>query len=154
MHIEDYLKIALEVYKKVYRKPKHEIPHLDDEKMLLVSDETFTDQELRERMSYYGSWSAYYQAESHRWKFVYEWLDNDLKDQYNKLLLEPTSEKKYEKDARIELELTALKRARLLAGSKAEESKNALSTATNMQAIISRNLTLRGIEAQGIGREY
>lgn len=144
--IKAYIQTATNFYKMIHPAARHEIKNFSGEKMTLLVDEDLDDKELSDKLGYYSAWMTYFQAEMQRWKFVSEWLDNLYKDEYNKSLVRDSVGKKFEKVAQIELELSELKKARMVSLTKAESAKNGLQTAITQREVVSRRITIRGFD--------
>lgn len=150
--IKRYLKDALQVYNAVSPK-KCEIPKLGEEMMELSVDRHLSMEELRHYLNYYSSWMVYFSSEQNRWKFVEEWLYNLIKQEAARRTLGDYSGKKYEKEAFIELQLQPLKNAHMVARAKAFRFWSMAEAAESQKEIISRQISLRDIEARAVGKE-
>lgn len=151
----DYIQTANDVYKTIYSN-SIEIPSLSKEKMVLVGDKKLSPQELRQKLSYYVSWIAFYQKQTQRWKFIYSWLDNHTKSEEARIRLRYGKAERGQRElqeAKIEMDMEYLRNAVQIAKSKAYTFQCDLHTAEYQKEIVSRQITLLQIEIDTLNRE-
>lgn len=156
MDIQEILQSANDIYKQVYKRSSVDVPKFNDERMELTTDKKFSGDELRIKLNYYASWIAYYNQEYMRWKFIRDWLEDQVKEQNAKLMIQkgkPAHGQGKRVEAEIELELQPFRKAANIAGLKMSSAYNDLSTATQQRDNISRQITLMQIEYSTTNRE-
>lgn len=144
--VNNVIRLANDLYKQIASKPKYYIPGLADCVMELVTDKELNTEELRSLLSYYSSWMAYFQVEYHRWKFVSEWLDSYHKEQTAKMMIQEYDGPKYEKEHYVKTQTAYIRTAKTIADGKLMSAKGDLETATSQRDIISRQITLKGLD--------